>query len=173
MVSCTKLFYPKNQWETVIFSDGEGYLEDGREIFDDAEDYEVQGNSNKRKSNQKKRGGKLPDEPVSKKKSLKNFFNAKVSKEKEAASVEDDNLLKNILGELDEPVASSSVGETVAPKPIKSIRKQATESEIEMKKYMEKFGKKVNEPKQKSAVKADVMLNYFEKKMYYQFWFLY
>jgi hypothetical protein len=136
--------------------DGEGYVEDGREIFDDAEDYEVQSNSNKRKSNnQKKRGSKLPDEPVSKKKSLKNFF-AKESKEKEAASVEDDNLLKNILDELDGSVPSSSkTGDSIAPKPIKSIRKQATESEIEMKKYMEKFGKKANE-KKKSDVKADV-----------------
>lgn len=146
-----------------MFLDGEGYVEDGREIFDDAEEYEVQGNSNKRKSNQKKRGGKFSDEPVSKKKSLKNFF-AKESKEKEAASVEDDNLLKNILGELDGSVASSSAGESIAPKPIKSIRKQATESEIEMKKYMEKFGKKVNEPKKKSDVKADVSLTNLTRK---------
>lgn len=140
-------------------SGGEGYVEDGREIFDDAEDdYEVQTNSNKRKSNQKKRGGKLPDEPVHKKKSLKSFFAAKDPKEKEAASTEDDNLLQNLLGEIDSaPGASSSSSTTsIAPKPIKSIRKQATESEMEMKNYMEKFGKKAQETKKKPVEKSDV-----------------
>lgn len=97
----------------------------------------------------------MPDEPVSKKKSLKNFFK-KEAKEKETASVEDDNLLKNILGELDGSTSEAAAGDTIAPKPMKSIRKQATESEMEMKKYMEKFGKKVNQPARKSEVKADV-----------------
>ena len=96
----------------------------------------------------------MPEEPVSKKKSLKNFF--KEAKEKETASVEDDNLLKNILGEFDGSIAESSAGTSIAPKPIKSIRKQATDSEIEMKKYLEKFGKKASESKKKSEVKADV-----------------
>lgn len=55
-------------------------------------------------------------------------------------------MLKNILGELDAPAgdaSTSSAGVSVAPRPMRSIRKQATESEIEMKNYMEKFGKKV------------------------------
>lgn len=137
-------------------SDGEGYIEDGREIFDEAEDYEVQANSNKRKSLQKKRGNKLPDEPVSKKKSLKNFFGKQDPKEKDSTSVEDDNLLKNMLGELDSPASTSSIGPLVAPLPMKSIRKQATEKEIEMKKYMDKFGKKVQETKKKTDDKSDV-----------------
>lgn len=136
-------------------TDGEGYVEDGREIFDDAEDYEVQANSNKRKSLQKKRGSKLPDEPVSKKKSLKNFFKQD-QKEKDSASVEDDNLLKNMLGELDSPASSSSIGPLVAPLPVKSIRKQTSDKEIEMKKYMDKFGKKAQEIKKKVDVKSDV-----------------
>lgn len=133
-------------------------MEDGREIFDDVDDdYEVQENSKKRKSLQNKKKGKLPDEPAAKKKSLKNFFSTRETKE--AASVEDDNLLKNILGELDESVAPSETSSnTIAPIPIKSIRKQANEKEIEMKKYMEKFGKKDKE------VKKDVdgeVRNYF------------
>lgn len=139
-------------------TDGEGYVEDGREIFDDEEDYEAQPNSNKRKS-QKKRGGKLPDGPVSKKKSLRNFFGNAVTKEKEVASVEDDNLLKNMLGELHsttEHGSTSNNGVSIAPKPMRTLRKQATEKEIEMKKYMDKFGKKAQEAKKKSDVKADV-----------------
>lgn len=131
-------------------------MEDGREIFDDEDEYEVQSNSNKRKSAQRKKGGKLPDEPVPKKKSLKNFFGAS-SGTKEVASVEDDNLLKNILGDLESSVPSGSgSAASIAPKPIKSIRKQATESEIEMKKYMDKLGKKVNETKKKNDTKNDV-----------------
>ncbi|CRK86812.1 CLUMA_CG000643, isoform A [Clunio marinus] len=144
----------------IVDDDGEGYVEDGREIFDDAEeDYELQSSdSNKRKSHQNKRGSKLPDEPVAKKKSLKNFFATKESKEKEGTSVEDDNLLKNILGELNtssnnkEDSKSNSI---ITPKPMKSIRKQANESEIEVKKYMEKFGKKAQE---KKDFKADNIL---------------
>lgn len=135
-------------------------MEDGREIFDDEDEYDVQSNSNKRKSAQRKKGGKLPDEPVPKKKSLKNFFGASSgAKEKEAASVEDDNLLKNILGDLESSVPSGSSA-TIAPKPIKSIRKQASESEIEMKKYMDKFGKKANETKKKNDTKNDVSGSY-------------
>jgi predicted AAA+ superfamily ATPase len=123
---------------------GEGYVEDGREIFDDGEeDYEVQSSSNKRKSQQKKRG-KLPDEPVTKKKSLKNFFGKQDKKEKETASVEDDDLLKNILGDLSTDAgcsSSTSASLSVAPRPMKSLKKKATESEIEMKNYMEQMGK--------------------------------
>ena len=94
---------------------------------------------------------------------MKNFFNNKVAKEKETSSVEDDNLLKNMLGELDsvpENGSVSSTGEAIASKPIRSIRKQATEKEIEMKKYMEKFGKKAQETKTEVDVKADVSLNF-------------
>jgi hypothetical protein len=101
----------------------------------------------------------LPDEPVAKKKSLKNFFAAKESKEKEAASVEDDNLLKNILGELDSSAAPSA-DSSIAPKPMKSFKKQMTESEIETKKYMEKFGKKAQETKKKSEADVSFVCNF-------------
>ena len=141
----------------MLIIDGAGYVEDGREIFDDVEeDYVVQGNSNKRKSSSKKKG-KLPDEPAPKKKSLKNFFNAKDAKEKESSSVNEDNLLKNILGELDGGSTSTAneSSSSIAPKPLKVIRKQATESEIEIKKYMEQFGKKIHD-KKKHDVDGDV-----------------
>jgi hypothetical protein len=125
---------------------GEGYVEDGREIFDDVEDeYEKQPNSNKRKS-QQKRKGKLPDEPAPKKKSLKNFFNTKDTKEKEAASVNDDDLLKNMLGELEGNGSGSADSPVIKPLITKSIRKQATASEIEVKNYMERFEKKIQKP---------------------------
>lgn len=151
-----------------IFTDGEGYVEDGREIFDDVEeDYEVQPDSKKRKSLQKKKG-KFPDEPAPKKKSLKNFFKTMETTEKEATSVEDDNLLKNILGEIDQSDSSnflSTPNSILAPAPVKSIRKKATDSEIEMKKYMESFDKKIQEKKKKSEVNGDVsiLLNFIHK----------
>lgn len=49
-------------------------------------------------------------------------------------------MLKNILGELDGGASTSTT--VIAPQPIKSIRKQADEKELEMKKYMAKFTKK-------------------------------
>lgn len=132
-----------------LFKAGEGYVEDGREIFDDEDDYEdgVPEKNNKRKSNSKKK--RIADEPASKKKgTLKNFFgNAEA---KEAVSVEDDNLLQNLLGELGSNSATPAVAQTsssastsIAPKVmVKSIRRAANDSEIEMKNYMQKFGQK-------------------------------
>lgn len=79
---------------------------------------------------------------------MKNFFgNAEA---KEAVSVEDDNLLKNLLGEIgssngNEAIAqsSNSASTSIAPKVmVKSIRRAANDSEIEMKKYMQKFSQK-------------------------------
>lgn len=132
----------KRASDWIVDDDGEGYVEDGREIFDDVEEeYELQPNSNKRKSLQKNKG-KLPDEPAPKKKSLKNFFSAAEKKDKESASVNDDNLLKNILGELD----TSEVNGSIAPISIISIRKQVTESEIEIENYMANFEKKIHKP---------------------------
>lgn len=98
----------------------------------------------------------MPDEPAPKKKSLKNFFSAKEVKEKESSSINEDNLLKNILGELDSGNNTSAEPSTsVTVKPLKVIRKQATESEIEMKNYMEQFGKKIQQ-KKKNDVNGDV-----------------
>ena len=65
-------------------------------------------------------------------------------------SVEDDNLLQNLLGELGSnndtaavAQTSSSASTSIAPKVmVKSIRRAANDSEIEMKKYMQKFGQK-------------------------------
>ncbi|CAO1439985.1 unnamed protein product [Diamesa tonsa] len=133
----------------IVGDAGEGYVEDGREIFDDEDDYEdgVPEKNNKRKSNSKKK--RIADEPASKKKgTLKNFFgNAEA---KEAVSVEDDNLLQNLLGELGSNSATPAVAQTsssastsIAPKVmVKSIRRAANDSEIEMKNYMQKFGQK-------------------------------
>jgi len=61
------------------------------------------------------------------------------------------------LGELDEGSTSTANNSSnnVAPKPLKVIRKQAAESEIEMKKYMEQFGKKIAD-KKKHDVDGDV-----------------
>lgn len=64
--------------------------------------------------------------------------------------MEDDNLLQNLLGEIgssngNEPIAqsSSSASKSIAPKVmVRSIRRVANDSEIEMKKYMQKFDQK-------------------------------
>lgn len=103
------------------------------------DDYEVQENSKKRKSLQKGGRSKLPDEPAPKKKSLKNFFATRETKE--TTSVDDDNVLKDILGELDGGNSSNGTS-TIAPLVVKSIRKQATEKDIEMRKYMDSISKK-------------------------------
>lgn len=66
--------------------------------------------------------------------------------------------MKNILGELDgsSTADTSANGSKITPIPVKSMRKLATEKDIEMKKYMEKFGKK--NTARKSEVDGEVDL---------------
>jgi hypothetical protein len=89
-----------------------------------------------------KKKGKLPDEPAPKKKSLKNFFaNTDKAKEKDSASIEDDNVLKNILGELENTGNSIKPQTIIKPKTTATattmLKKQPAKEEIDIMKELE------------------------------------
>jgi len=104
-----------------IVDDGTGYVEDGREIFDD--DLEAVVTTGKRKStgNTNAKPAKNPNiRPTdSKPKSIRGMFAAAAAKPKvpKAVSLEDDDILGDIMGELKKGDA-----QTIRPAPVKMIR---------------------------------------------------
>ncbi|XP_055614438.1 DNA polymerase alpha catalytic subunit [Uranotaenia lowii] len=133
--------------------DAFGYVENGREVFDEDE-LDMEGSSS-RKGNKsdKKKGKKRGREdttpassgPVTGRKSLKNYFN----KERESkAKIADDDILADILGEIKS--SDGAGGESSVIQPVKEIRpmKMVTKpkpvsKDEEMKKYMENFSKNI------------------------------
>jgi len=102
-----------------IVDDGTGYVEDGREIFDD--DPEAVVTTEKKKSTKNAKPAKNPNiRPTdSKPKSIRGMFAAAAVKPKvqKAVSLEDDDILGDIMGELkkgDTP--------TIRPAPVKMLR---------------------------------------------------
>lgn len=103
-----------------IVDDGTGYVEDGREIFDD--DPEAVVTSVKRKSTTNTKPAKNPNiRPTdSKPKSIRGMFAAAAVKPKvqKAVSLEDDDILGDIMGEL-----KKGDTQTIQPALIKMLRK--------------------------------------------------
>lgn len=87
-----------------VFSDGTGYVEDGREIFDD-EDGEEEYEDNKKRDKSKKKENKkrLRDvnKPVDGNGSIRSMFgNAVVKKKEIKVKLDEDDILAGILGEI-------------------------------------------------------------------------
>jgi len=102
-----------------IVDDGTGYVEDGREIFDD--DVEAVVTSGKKKSTTNAKPAKNPNiRPAdSKPKSIRGMFAAAAAKPKvqKAVSLEDDDILGDIMGEL-----KKGDTQTIRPAPVKIFR---------------------------------------------------
>jgi len=102
-----------------IVDDGTGYVEDGREIFDD-EPAEVV-TVGKRKSTASTKAAKNPNiRPTdSKPKSIRGMFAAAAAKPKvqKAVNLEDDDILGDIMGEL-----KKGDSQTIRPAPVKVFR---------------------------------------------------
>jgi len=105
-----------------IVDDGTGYVEDGREIFD--EDPEAVVTAGKRKSTKSTTTTKPAKNPNirpadSKPKSIRGMFAAAAVKPKvqKAVSLEDDNILGDIMGEL-----KKGDTQTIRPAPVKIFR---------------------------------------------------
>lgn len=99
----------------IEFLDGTGYVEDGREIFDD-EDAEVEYEETKKrdKANKKESKKRLRDvnKPADGNASIRNMFGNVAGKKKETqVKLDDDDILASILGEID-PNDSKSNGNT-------------------------------------------------------------
>ncbi|XP_055541188.1 DNA polymerase alpha catalytic subunit [Wyeomyia smithii] len=124
---------------------GYGYVENGREVFDEDELEEQPASRTKEKSKKGKKRAREESTPVAGRKSLKNYFN----KERESkVKISDDDVLADILGEIkSEPGAGPSGTEQVKEiRPMKMIPKskpKPVDKDEEMRKYMENFSKNI------------------------------
>ena len=150
--------------------DGTGYAEDGRDFFEDEDDYSDDDTGKTSDRNQKKGAKKRPrdsDKPVKGKASIRNLFSNAVPKKTTAASIKDDDILADILGELQGqsneastssgPSTSSAGDKTsrvIAPAKIVSNRKSdATLAKEYVNNFMNNL--KTKEPAKKSTDKGN------------------
>ncbi|XP_052867635.1 DNA polymerase alpha catalytic subunit [Anopheles cruzii] len=162
-----KLVNKRMNEDWVEDDDGFGYVEDGREIFDDDElDAPAPSGSKQKKgrkgSKRARDGGHGDgDAPATGRKSLKNFFNREQAPK---ATVEDDAALQEILGEINSE-AGVDTNEAAGSKPTNEVRTQSKpirplqskpvvprntlSAEEEMKRYMENLSKHLKKPEKK------------------------
>lgn len=142
--------------------DGSGYVEDGREIFDDDEDAEDEPAS-KNKSKKKETKKKLRDvnKPANSNGSIRSLFSNAVPKKKDpSVKVEDDDILAGILGEINPTASSKENGATTSkatPSSTKVTERANEKSEMEkVKEYMQNFTKNIQKkPETKSLNTSD------------------
>lgn len=137
------------------FPDGTGYVEDGREIFDDVEsdEEEITGKAKKRRSeaSEAKSKKKLRDvnKPVEGTGAIRKMFGKVQGKDKSQVKLDEDNILADILGEIgpeSQPAASSANKSTSAGPSASSQTRKTLNAKTEMaivKEYMQNFNKSV------------------------------
>ncbi|XP_055642416.1 DNA polymerase alpha catalytic subunit [Toxorhynchites rutilus septentrionalis] len=124
---------------------GYGYVENGREIFDEDELEEQGPSRNKEKSKKGKKRGREESARVPGRKSLKNFFN----KEHESnVKIADDKILADILNEIkSESASDTTTAGANSRKEIKPMqmtpKPKPVDTEEEMRRYMENFSKNI------------------------------
>ncbi|KAG4074677.1 hypothetical protein HA402_004548 [Bradysia odoriphaga] len=122
-----------------IEDDGTGYVEDGREIFDDDEEDLPRKNVSKTKRSDKKRVKDIGD-PVQGKGSIKSLFGNAVPKKKDSnVKLEDDNILADILCELDGNAANVVSATSHSTSSLKAVQ----EEKKAINDYMASFSKNV------------------------------
>ncbi|KAH8359207.1 hypothetical protein KR093_005263, partial [Drosophila rubida] len=126
-----------------IEDDGTGYAEDGRDFFEDEDEYSDEGEEEA--SNKKKKGGaakKRPrgsDKPAKGKASIRNLFSNAVPKKADVKnSVKDDDVLADLLGEIKkEPNDTPKQEKVIAPAKIVSATRKSDAAAA--KAYMNSF----------------------------------
>ncbi|XP_005185222.2 DNA polymerase alpha catalytic subunit [Musca domestica] len=147
-----------------IEDDGTGYAEDGRDFFEDEAEYSDDDTA-KSSKDQKKGGKKRPresDKPVKGKGSIRNLFSNAVPKKAAAASIKDDDILNDILGELeDKPKESSTSNEAAKSQkviaPARIVTNTRKSDAAVAKEYMNSFINNINmkESSKKSKENSD------------------
>lgn len=138
----------------LIYTDGTGYYDDGREIFDedeeDVEETKTKDGKNKKGDKPKKRLRDI-NKPVEGKSSIRSMFSNVVPAKKKDVKVEDDQVLANLLNELDsdDNKASGSGGMSAANGNNKTNTKLVEKAEI--KNFMADFTRKPEKPKIEST----------------------
>lgn len=153
-------------------SDGTGYVEDGREIFDEESDDEQEENSkskNKNKKSEKKNKKRLRDinKPVDGNGSIRSLFGNVTATKKEKVKLEDDEALADVLGLLEsEDSARNGVNYSKAEA---NNKKTETKSKIDdaalVKEYMANLTRSVQRKPEtkKEANSDDVSDRYFNE----------
>lgn len=101
------------------YLDGTGYVEDGREIFDDEEDEDDDDNDKSKKNDKLKKSEKkvkkrLRDinKPADGSGSIRTMFGNVTAAKKEKVKLEDDDILADVLGELESNGSNSNGAST-------------------------------------------------------------
>ncbi|KAK9497008.1 hypothetical protein O3M35_012802 [Rhynocoris fuscipes] len=118
----TKTVLARQEDDWIVDDGGTGYIEDGREIFDDDLDEESIEKS-KTVNRGKKRSRDLG--PISSKGNIRNMLAGMPTKKRKETSIklEEDDILGDLIGELGEGKASSSgIGDTYSPSFMKTTR---------------------------------------------------
>lgn len=127
-------------------SDGTGYVEDGRDIFDDEDEYEdtpttAKAKDSKTKDGSKKRRLRDINAPEKGKSSIKSLFSNIVPKKKETTvNLNEDDILTGILDELDTGKPTSK-----SPKSIALQQNDRDEANV-VQNYLKNFAKTTRKP---------------------------
>lgn len=149
-------------------ADGSGYVEDGREIFDDEDNEDHENAATKRDKSDKKRAKKrLRDvnKPTEGSASILSMFGNATIKKKDVVKLDDDEILAGLLGEIDPNESTASGSATTAsvagtsgrPSKTSSLSDSKLKEKTEMalvKDYIASISKVV--PTRKSTVKSEI-----------------
>ncbi|XP_028164527.1 DNA polymerase alpha catalytic subunit [Ostrinia furnacalis] len=120
--------------------DGTGYVEDGREIFDDDEIEDTYVAVNKESGRGQKRKAKLAA-PSGAKGNIRNLLGAMPAKKKEEVKISDDNILSDIMSDLD------GTAPAIKPKPLVPTKTNTlTSSKKEAQNYFKSLSSSVKKP---------------------------
>ncbi|CAB3220978.1 unnamed protein product [Arctia plantaginis] len=121
--------------------DGTGYVEDGREIFDDDEvDDSYEASTKKEAGRGQKRKARVA--PPTSKGNIRNLLGSMPTKKKEEVKISEDNILSDIMSDLDGN-ASSTV---VKPKPVATKANIVDSSKRDAQNYFKSLSASVKKP---------------------------